>query len=98
MKKTEKTTSKFQKQLLELESDDWPERTLENIKDACEKLRGLIDISVFDENRERLKSILRVLENDLFREGKEIELSQEDVANCLDFWPNVFDGLKVHIC
>lgn len=72
-------------------------RRLVNVWEAQDQLKR--HISSYEGKIKRdLQRVLHIFEMEAFMSGDEIQLTNEDVELCLNFWPACFDGMEVKIC
>lgn len=72
-------------------------RRLVNVWEAQDQLKRHIS-SYEGKIKKDLQRVLHIFEMEAFVSGDEIQLTNEDVELCLDFWPACFDGMEVKIC
>lgn len=72
-------------------------RRLVNVWEAQDQLKRHIS-SYEGKIKKDLQRVLHIFEMEAFMSGDEIQLTNEDVELCLDFWPACFDGVEVKIC
>lgn len=72
-------------------------RRLVNVWEAQDQLKRHIS-SYEGKIKKDLQRVLHIFEMEAFMSGDEIQLTNEDVELCLDFWPMCFDGMEVKIC
>lgn len=72
-------------------------RRLVNVWEAQDQLKRLIPIYGGSYKRDLIR-VLHIFEMEAFMSGDEIQLTNEDVELCLDFWPACFDEMEVKIC
>lgn len=72
-------------------------RRLVNVWEAQDQLKRHIS-SYEGKIKKDLQRVLHIFEMEAFMSGDEIQLTNEDVELCLDFWPACFDGMEVKIC
>lgn len=71
-------------------------RRLVNVWEAQDQLKRHIS-SYEGKIKKDLQRVLHIFEMEAFMSGDEIQLTNEDVELCLDFWPACFDGMEVKI-
>lgn len=72
-------------------------RRLVNVWEAQDQLKRHIS-SYEGKIKKDLQRVLHIFEMEAFMSGDEIQLTNEDVELCLDFWPACFDGVEIKIC
>lgn len=61
---------------------------------VCCRLENDIEESIDCEDLGRYRAILNVLESDQYRVQKRVVISSKVLEECIDYWPEAFDGIE----
>lgn len=76
------------------EYDIKPNRPYDKIVD---KLKRKIESTTSDKNSKLYKEILNVLQSKQYLAQKRVVLNEELFEKCIDFWPEMFDGIECKV-
>lgn len=77
-----------------LEKDEFDIKPNTTYHKIIDKLRKDITESDLIEDMARYRAILYVLESDQYRVQKRVVISSNVLEECIDYWPEAFDGIE----
>lgn len=77
-----------------LEKDEFDIKPNTTYHKVLDKLRKDIKATPLNGDSDRYETILDVFESDQYRVQKRVVISSKTLEECIDYWPEAFDGIE----